>query len=576
MYETVVEKESKQEFEVKASKTGENAQPCPVCSQDRKKKKDPCFSYNSQKETGHCSHCGRSFYKKRDADKPAFFRPEWTNKTQLSERVVDWFLQRNINQDTLVQMKVTESTEWMPQVQGNRGTLNFNYFREGVLINTKFRDRDKNFKMVKDAELIFYNLDGIKNQKEIYIVEGEMDCLTMVQMGYSNTVSVPNGANTGKNNLQYMDNCYQYFEEAEKVYILTDNDAPGEKLGDELARRIGIEKCWRILLGEFKDVNEQFCKVGKIDLSDCRPFPITGIYGVQDHWEAMMHILKHGFPQGWKPRGTLGNHVSFHPGYKTIITGIPGHGKSEVLDQILIQMCIDYNLRGGFFTPENWPSELHLIKLVEKLVGKKGVRCTGMELDRARVFLTDRVFWVYPEEGYTLDSILIKMRQAVLKFGINWYVVDPWNKLEHQYTDSETKHVSECLDKIANFNQKNGTHSFIVAHPTKMKFNHDKGCYEMPGLYDISGSANFYNKADIGITIYKDPDQAFRNLVAIQKVKFKFWGEIGQVSLSWNPDNGRYDEYSQDLQYWLKEPAAPTVPIDFTQPKFVTDDDPPF
>jgi twinkle protein len=574
VFESVIEKESRVEYQVEATRNGENPQPCPVCSQDRKKKKDKCFSYNTEKQSGRCSHCDRVFYKKRDNEK-AYTRPEWSNKTTLSDKLVDWFLSRNINQDTLNKMRVTESREYFAQVNAERNCINFNYFRNGQLINVKYRDGEKNFKLFKDAEKIFYNLDGIKDQKEIYIVEGEMDCLTMVQQGFTNTVSVPNGATKGNNKLDYLDNCYQFFEDAEKVYILTDHDEPGDRLGVELARRIGVEKCWRIHLGEFKDVNEQFCKTGKLDLSDSIAFPITGIYGVEDHWNAMMDILKNGFPQGWKPRGTLAKHLSFHPGYKTIITGIPGHGKSEVLDQILLQLCIDYNLRGGFFTPENWPSELHLIKLVEKVVGKNAWKCTAMELDRAKKFLTDRIFWVYPEEGYTLDSILGKMRQAVLKFGINWYVIDPWNKIEHQYSESETKYISESLDKIANFNQKNGTHSFIVAHPTKMKFNHDKGCYEMPGLYDISGSANFYNKADIGITIYKDPDVQFQNLIAIQKVKFKFWGEIGQLAMRWNQENGRYDEYGIDLTYWLKEQKA-IAPIDFTAPKYDPNDETPF
>lgn len=572
-FETIIESESKQEYEVKASKEGENPQPCPVCSADRRKKNAPCFSYNTQKGTGHCNHCGRKFYRKSEADKPKYKKPLWTNRTELSEKVVDWFATRNISQDTLIAMKVTESREFMPQVQAERHVINFNYFRDGELVNVKYRDGAKNFKLVSGAELIFYNLDSIRGQKEIYIVEGEMDCLTMIQNGYPNTVSVPNGANAKTNNLQYLDNCYKYFEEAEKVYILTDNDEPGEHLAQELARRIGVEKCWRVTLGQFKDVNEQFCKTAKVDLSDCKPFPITGIYGVQDHWEGMLDILRNGFPRGWKPRGQFAKLLSFHPGYKTVITGIPGHGKSEWLDQLLLQLSIDYDLRGGYFTPENWPSELHLIKLVEKIIGKSAWKCNPLELKQAQKFLTDRIFWIYPEEGYTLDSLLQKVRQAVLKFGINWFVIDPWNKIEHQYSESETKYISESLDKIANFNQKNGTHSFIVAHPVKMKFNHDKGCYDIPGLYEISGSANFYNKTDIGITVYKEPNEQYRNTIIVQKVKFKYWGEIGQVSVSWNPDNGRYDEYAPDLTYWIKDGMAAPA-IDFSEPRTV--DKPPF
>jgi twinkle protein len=138
------------------------------------------------------------------------------------------------------------------------------------------------------------------------------------------------------------------------------------------------------------------------------------------------------------------------------------------------------------------------------------------------------------------------------------------------YTETETKYISESLDKISNFNQKNGTHSFIVAHPTKMKFNHEKGCYEMPGLYDISGSANFYNKADIGITIHKNHEVEFQNVIAIQKVKFKYWGKIGEFTMDWNPDNGRYDEYGKDYTYWLKDNTP--MPIDFTEPKYPVDE----
>lgn len=573
-YETVIEKESRVEYQVLADKNGENPQKCPICSADRKKgnQNKKCFSYNTEKQTGKCQNCFAVVYKKTENHK-SYVRPEWQNKTQLSDKVVEWFLSRNINQDTLLKMKVTESVEFMPQVNTKRNCINFNYFRGERLINIKYRDAEKNFKLVKDAEKIFYNLNGIIGQKEIYIVEGEIDCLTMVQQGFINTVSVPNGATKTNNKLDYLDNCHSAFEEAEKVYILTDHDEAGEMLAQELGRRIGVEKCFRIHLGEFKDVNEQFCKTGKIDLSDKRAFPIIGIFTVNDHWAGVEQIAKYGFPKGWKPRGRLGEHLSIHPGYKTIITGIPGHGKSEFLDQMLIQLCVDYNLRGAFFTPENWPTEVHLIKLLEKLMGKPFSFMTPMEKDKARVFLNDHIFWTYPEEGYTLDSVLNKIRQAVLKYGVNWFVIDPWNKIEHQYSESETKYISEALDKIANFNQKNGTHSFIVAHPTKMKFNHDKGCYEMPGLYDISGSANFYNKTDIGLTIYKDPDQQYRNLVAIQKVKFKFWGTgIGTIDYGWNKDNGRYDEYGQDLTYWIKDNR--TAPIDFTEPKYSKDEVP--
>ena len=560
--ETIIDSESRREYEIEIKNpNGENIQRCPACKDDRKKgnqNKKP-FSFNASKNVGSCQNCNHKFFKKVMTDiKPDYKKPVWENKTNLSEKVVDWFMKRNISQETLLLMRVTESVQWMPQVEAERNVICFNYFRSGELINIKYRDGQKNFKMVKDAEKIFYNLDSIEGKTSAYIVEGEIDCLTMVQAGYMNTISVPNGATKNNNNLDYLENCYKFFETIEKVYIITDHDEPGEKLATELARRIGIEKCYRVHLGGFKDVNDQLCQTAKVDVSDARAYPITGLYTVYDHWDAMMNILKNGFPKGWQPRGALGDMISFHPGYTTIITGIPGHGKSEITDQMLLEISIDYQLKGGYFSPENWPSELHLMKLIEKVSGRKIFDLPKEEIQSIGDYLNNTVYWIYPEEGFTVDSLLNKVRQAVLKYGIRWYVLDPWNKIEH--LDDSTNYVSKTLDLISNFNKKNGLHCFLVAHPTKMRMVDGK--YEVPGLYDISGSANFYNKADIGLSMYKEAQG--ESVLIVQKVKFKYWGTVGQVKLTWDPNSGRYTEYGQDNSSWLvKKEKQIQSPINF-------------
>lgn len=541
---------------------------CPKCSEDRKKKNVKCLSVNIDKGVWNCHHCNW----KGSLAKKQYVLPKWENTTELPEKVVEWFSSRNISQKVLIEMKVTYGTEFMPQTGKEERVIKFNYFREGQLINTKFRDGSKNFKMVKDAELIFYNLDGITQAEEIIIVEGEIDALTLIQLGHTNCVSVPNGASKGVNNMQYLENCYQYFESVKSVVIATDNDEPGNSLANELARRIGVEKCVRGIPGEYKDVNEMYCKSGNVSL-ELTPFPIEGIFSIDDHWGDLLLLIKNGFPKGWKPRGTLGNKLSFHPGYTTIITGIPGHGKSEIIDQICLQLSLDYDLRGAYFTPENRPTEMHILKIVEKLIGKSAWRTEAPLLEKAKVFLDERYFWMYPVDGYNLDNILEKARQSVLKYGINWFVIDPWNKLEHQYSDSETKHISESLDKISNFNHRNKTHCFIVAHPVKMKTDND-GKYIVPGLYDISGSANFYNKADIGLTMYKEAEG--ENTLFIQKVKFKYWGDgVGSIPLNWDKANGRYNEYGIDPTNWLL-PVRQTQPLSFAEPKERVIDDAPF
>lgn len=551
--ETIVDKATKIEYQIEVKHSGENPQKCPVCSDERKpgNKSKKCFSYNPDLSVGHCQNCDARFFKKTENQKN-YVRPLWENKTDLTDTALEWFQSRNITSDTLKEMKVTTGTVFMPQVSKNVGVVCFNYFRDGQLINIKYRDRDKNFRMVKDAEKIFYNLDGIKDHKEIWIVEGEIDCLTMVQSGFKNCCSVPAGGNKTNNNLDYLDNCWNYFENVESVFILTDKDAVGNQLGDELARRIGLERCQRVTLPDHKDINEVLCAGIRISreylVGISKPYPLLGVYEVGSFWDELLHIRKNGFPKGWKPRAPFGNHVTIHPGYTSIITGIPGHGKSEHLDQVLIELGIDYGLKGAYFSPENWPTSMHIIKLVEKTTGANFWESKVEEINSVKSWLEDHVFWVYPDDGLNLDNVLEHIRKAVLRHGINWYVIDPWNKLDHQYTGQETKYISESLDKIDNFNKKNNVHAFIVAHPTKMEKDKD-GNYVIPNLYSISGSAHFFNKAALGWTVYKKA-QGLTD-VHVQKVKFKYWGEIGLIEYVWDQKNGRYYTVNPDYSNWI-------------------------
>jgi twinkle protein len=154
-----------------------------------------------------------------------------------------------------------------------------------------------------------------------------------------------------------------------------------------------------------------------------------------------------------------------------------------------------------------------------------------------------------------LDSakILVKTR------GIKILVVDPYNKLEHQYKDSETQYISRFLDDLINFAKFNDVLVFLVAHPKKM----NKG--EVPTLYDISGSANFYNKTDYGITIHRkvgDEGTMINEVDAyIQKIKYKHLGNQGVINLKYDYDTGRFNPSVWcDLSNWLL-PNINDIPV---------------
>ena len=133
-------------------KAGAKDSTCPLCSEGRssKNKKAKCASLDWDRGLGTCHHCDETFQLhtfKRVADKE-YTKPEWKNNINLSDAAIKWFEGRGIGQKTLEKMKISEGVEWMPQVEKKVNTIQFNYFINGELINTKYRDGNKNFKLV--------------------------------------------------------------------------------------------------------------------------------------------------------------------------------------------------------------------------------------------------------------------------------------------------------------------------------------------------------------------------------------------------------------------------------------------
>lgn len=565
--------ENKEQYEINVNKTGENTILCPVCSHTRKKKTLKCFGFNLTKGAGKCNHCGVVLLEKTDTPpkqpEKTYERPIWKNKTQMSNKAVQWFESRKITQSTINEFKVSEGAEWMPQTAKIENTIQFNYFRMGELVNVKYRTGAKHFKMFKGAEMIFYNLDATLTNDEIIIVEGEMDVLAMAQAGYKNAISVPNGCNDkGAINLDYLDNCIEFFSEETKFILALDNDNVGNRLKNELARRLGFENCTYVVFQDCKDANECLIKYGTTGIEDAinnkKEFPIEGVFNAKDFEKDIYDYYLNGLPKG----DGIGMYefdmfLRFQPGYLTTITGIPGHGKSEFLDFVLCKLNILHDWKFALYSPENYPMHLHFSKFAEKIIGKPfegNDRMSPIDLSQVVSYHAQNFYFINPKENFSLDNILGSVKILVRTKGVKAFVIDAWNKLDHQYTVNETKYISEQLDKITMFCQKNNVHCFLVAHPTKIQKDKNTGMYEIPNLYSISGSANFYNKTANGITVYRNFD-SLQTEVYIQKVKFKHWGQTGCVHLGWDKTNGRYYKGNPTYETWIKSENQPQLEV---------------
>ena len=535
---------------------------CPKCHEQRKNKRDKSLSVDLDKGVWHCHYCSWSGTihvgeRSHDAPKKEYRRPTPRPITTLSRKLVDWFNSRGISESTLKKMKINEGEHFMPQKGKKMNTVQFNYYLNGELINVKYRTGQKDFMLESGAELIPYNLDAITGESECIITEGEMDCLSFVEIGKANCISVPNGANS---NLSYLDDFIDgWFEDKETIDIATDTDTKGLQLRDELIRRFGAERCRVITYGDdCKDANEHLQKYGKESLEKClrdaKEVKVDGVFSLNDYEEELDSIYKNGLKKGFLVgHPNLDALISFETKRLAIVTGIPGSGKSEFIDEMCVRLNILYDFKVGFFSPENMPMEYHAVKLIEKLCGKKlqaysnsDENITLDQYSNAKSYYRDNFFHVMPEDGYTIDNILAKAKYLVRRRGIRIFVLDPFNRIEHEQSsrESETQYISRVLDRMSSFAIQNDILFVLMAHPTKVR--KDNGNGGIPTMYDINGSANFFNKADYGIIVHRERDESKNyTLVRVEKVKFRHLGQPGDATFKFNVINGRYIPWKQ-------------------------------
>jgi len=522
---------------------------CPLCSHNRKKKTDKCLMVDWNRGLGTCQHCGEVIqlhtYIKSE-QKKEYKRPEWKNKTELSNPIVKAFEKRKISQSTLKALKVSEGKEWMPKAKKEINTIQFNYFRDEELINIKYRGANKDFKMCQDAEKIFYNVNSIQHTDSVIIVEGEFDCLSYYECGLTNCISVPNGATINTNNLEYLDNCINYFENKKKIYIVTDKDDAGYSLEKELKRRLGVERCFKVDLKDCNDPNEFLVKYGKEQLratiEESEPYPIDDIVLMSDDGEKLDDFFVNGMPRGYGIGiEEVDTDFTIDDGRIIAVTGIPTHGKSEFVDQ----MCVGYNelygMKTCFCSPENQPVLLHKSKIVQKILGHKPDTPSKEDYKEVKQYIDDNFFFVSFNKGsYDLTRCLDKAKELIYRKGIKILVLDPFNKirLKESLNKNITDYTNDYLAILDEFARENSVNIFLVAHPKKLQ--KENGVYPIPDFYEIKGGGEFYDMCPFGLSVYRDFNAKI-TILKVLKVKFAHLGNNqSEIKLKYNINNGRY------------------------------------
>lgn len=515
---------------------------CPNCVKVGKKTiTDTPLSIDLISGLYHCHRCGWSGCV---ADKPQnnynfipkkvkYQIPNKTNFTKLSDEALKFFTNRGITQEVVIANKIAMSKDGK--------SIIFPYIRNGVLVNFKQRFLDaKDFRQGKDAEPIMYNYDRCKGQKELILNEGEGDSMAYEVAGFTNVTSVNQGApNVNDKNidkkLECVTNCYELFEEAEKIYLATDNDPNGRRLRDELIRRFGAEKCFLVDFNDCKDANEYLLKYGALELKktieNAKEVPVEGVFTSEDVKQSMLDSFRNG-----KRRGTttywdvIDKAWTWRTQEVNIWTGYQNEGKSLFLQSLCLLKAFHDGDSFAFFTPENLPMDDFFDDVIETFVGKssdpmfKGNQMSEREYLDAIYFINDKFYLIYPEKDFTIDTIFDKTKFLVRKKGIRHLIIDPYNTVEHKMSDSsrEDLYISKFMANLKRFAIENDISIHLVAHQ-KTPIKDSGGKYIRPDLNAIKGGGTFSDKADNVCFVWR-PDRAldFKSTavtVGSQKIK---------------------------------------------------------
>jgi twinkle protein len=539
---------------------------CPECSHERKKYNQKDFDITAKADGWkyHCFHCHIGGFV--PFSKTTTYRRAESNvipmrtldTTKLQAQHYDFLKTRGISERTADEMQLFPAEKYFQRLEKKTDAIGFPYFRNGQFVSAKYRSiESKDFTQDAGGAQDFFGIDKIDLSLPVIIVEGEIDALTLLECGLKNVLSVPSGApmkvSDGKvdasedKKFAFVWNAVDVLNQVPYVTIATDTDTAGQALAEELARRIGKDKC-RIAHFAYKDLNEAFLAKGKdvvLEIIEkAEPYPVAGLSSASKFADRLNDLWGKGTGKGLSTGYSNVDEIyTVAQGQLTIVTGYPSCGKSNFVDQLMINLAKAHDWKFGLCSFENQP-EIHISRLMEIYKEKRFFdgtnRMTDADRDDAFKFVEEHFLFLDSEgaEPATIDSILERAKIAVVRMGIRGLVIDPYNYIENKGGQAEHEFISGMLTRIQAFAKAYGVHIWFVAHPSKI--TRSGMDLPRPDGMAISGSMAWWAKADCGITIHRTKDHGVE--LAVWKCRYRWIGTQGETTLGYNKVTGTYFE----------------------------------
>jgi len=449
----------------------------------------------------------------------------------LSEEHQAWLEERGIDLEVVTRYGLYTDR------QGHNGRdLVIPYRRDDKIVNRKYRGPQKRFRQDPGAPRMFWNEDSLRDatlaNEPLVVTEGELDALAAIQAGFPRAVSVPDGAGS---NLEFIGKIWPLIKDVGQVILCGDGDEPGRKLNSELARRFGAVRCaWVAYPDGTKDLGDILRLKGEEAVGDAlrgaMPYPVKGLYKLSDYPDVAEPITyETGFTN-------LNPHLRLWRGEFRVITGVPSHGKSRFALELLCSMALTHKHRSVIASFEMRVTPYVRDVLREHYCRKQPNDLTIDDKRTADDWIEDSFYFIdqdprEEQEEATVDWLIDKAGDAVVRYGVDWFLLDPWNQIEHrrQRNETEADYQGKAIASLKRFARSYDCGVIVVAHPTK-DVKLPNGEIRQPTLYDISGSAHWFNAADHGVIICGDTTSNVRE-VMVEKSRYRAGGAPGSAWL---------------------------------------------
>lgn len=497
---------------------------------------------------GEDASATRGFGMPTETVKKQFDKPNPDDLHEITEEIVTYFAGRRISEQTLKDFGIAAD---------DKGNIVFPFYDENnVLTYVKYRKPQKHKKEDKtpkewqmaNTKPILFGMNMVAFNKPLIITEGEIDCLSLYEAGCPNTVSVPAGCN----NLDWINNNWEWLEKFNQIILFGDNDEPGMDMVSTLMKRLGEDRC--MVPKEYpelvyngkdynracKDANEILIVYGpealKQMVESCEPAPIKGILDLA----SVPFVDPASVPRIMTKIPELDHMIGgLEEGGVSVFSGKRGEGKSTLAGPLMLQA-----IQQGHSVCA-YSGELPAYKFLEWIMlqateskyisyktdprsGKNICYVSPVIQQRIKAWLSGK-FFLYDntvvQEISQTDSILKVFEACARRYGCKLFLVD---NLMSALTsaDEENKAQAKFTAQLKAFASKYKAHVILVAHPRKEKadsvFSNDS----------VSGSSAITNLADVVINVEKSPK-------GIRVTKNRSFGLTGFINCCYDPCNRR-------------------------------------